>query len=105
MSKRLEDILNLTDGEWDELENSEPNNINNNTMSKQLEDLRKFALDHYESASRYDGIYSTDIPKAINEYYDNKIREEKKANISHWVGMILITIVIVFYIISLIVLI
>ena len=43
-----------------------------------LEDLRKDALAHYDEAATSIFHHSSEVPKAINFYYDHLIKEEKR---------------------------
>lgn len=48
-----------------------------------LEDLRQSALKHYDEVSSASHFWKSDIPEAINFYYDHLERQENKKDITY----------------------
>lgn len=51
----------------------------NQAFETPIEDLRKSALDHYDELATKACHFSSDIPKAINFYYDSKVKERERS--------------------------
>lgn len=60
--------------------------MNQKSAKTPLKDLKRFALEHYEDVSSVASIHFSEIPKAIEFYYDRLMEKEKleKENYIDW---------------------
>lgn len=65
------------------------------TAQTPIEDLRKSALEHYDEAASSIHCYHSDIPKAINFYYDNIHKPRNQANNITWFYMGLLAVILI----------